>query len=86
MEIYKRKNIPWRTIEDQAVAVNPKTSLVYPLNAVAARIWQLIDGIKDINEISELICQEFEVGKTVAKSDTISFISQLKDAGLIEKI
>jgi len=86
MEIYRKKDIPWRIIDNQALVVNPKTSLIYPLNVTACQIWQLLDGVKNIKEIAEIIYNEFEADKETIQSDVLSFISQLKDAGLIEKI
>lgn len=86
MELYKRKGIPWRIIDREALVVDPQSSLVYPFNRVAARIWQLLDGTRGLPEITKMICGEFEADKEIAAQDTEDFIAQLKEAGLIEKL
>lgn len=85
MEIYRRKDIPWRKIDTEALIVNPKTSLIYPLNSTAVRIWELIDGEKDAQQITVIIADEFEADEETIKNDVSDFIGQLKDAGLVEK-
>lgn len=86
MEIYKKRDIPWRIIDDEALVVNPKTSLIYPFNATSSRLWQLIDGARGVEEIIDIIEKEFDKDKQTIQSDTLNFIQQLKEAGLIEKI
>ena len=86
MEIYRRKDIPWRIIDKEALAVNPKTSLIYPLNTVACRIWQLIDGTKSAEDIIKIMLEEFDADKKTLNLDVENFISQLSEAGLIESI
>ena len=66
--------------------VDSKKSLIYPLNATAAQIWQLLDGARSLEEITKIIQGEFDAQKEDIESDVSSFISQLKEAGLIEKI
>lgn len=66
--------------------VNPRDSLVYPFNAVSARIWQLLDGSRGLEEIIGIIHNEFEADKEVIARDAAGFIRQLKEAGLIEKV
>lgn len=86
MEVYKRKDIPWRIIDDQALVVNPRTSLIYPLNAVAARIWQLIDSAKGTEKIIDTLKEEFDIDRETLRADALMFISQLREQGLIERI
>lgn len=86
MEIYRRKTIPWRVIDEKALVVNPATSLIYPLNATAAVIWQSLDGSRDIKGIAEIICGEFEVEHSQALADIRDFIGKLNEAGLVEDI
>lgn len=86
MELYKRKNIPWRIIDKEALVVDPHSSLVYPFNRVAARIWQLLDGTHGLQEIADIIYNEFEADKKLVAEDTRNFISQLKEARLIERL
>jgi hypothetical protein len=72
-----------RIVEAEAVLVLPEQGEVKVLNEVGSRIWEMVDGILTIREISNLIYQEFEIDITTAEQDTLDFISTILDKGLI---
>lgn len=82
MVIVRDPDIAWRSIEGEIMVVNSKSSLIYPLDEVASRIWELLDGVKTCREIAGVIDDEFEGDKEGLKNDTASFIEDLIDAGL----
>ncbi len=84
MAVYKRKDVPWRLIEDKALVVNPETSLIYPFNAVASRVWELLDGTKSLSDIAAVIVQEFDTDEKTALGDVADFIHNLEKAGLVQ--
>lgn len=53
-------------------------------NDVAAFIWDQIENVETIEELTERICNEFEVSYEVAFEDTTKLVSQMKKAGWIE--
>lgn len=83
MAVYKRKDVPWRVIEDKALVVNPETSLIYPFNAVASRVWELLDGTKSVSDMAAIIAQEFDTDEETALGDLADFIHDLEKAGLV---
>lgn len=85
MAVYKRKDIPWRLIEDKALVVNPETSLIYPFNAVASRVWELLDGTRSVSDLAAIIVQEFDTDEKTALGDVEDFIRDLEKAGLLQK-
>lgn len=80
----KNEDIAWRIIDGEAFLVNPKASLIYPLNAVATRIWQLLDGEKSVEEIICIMQEEFKQNKEIIKKDALEFLDKLLKASLIE--
>ena len=86
MEIYRRKDIPWRIIDKEALVVNPKTSVIFPLNNTSCRIWQLIDGARSAEDLTKAMLEEFDIDEETLRFDVKNFISQLEKEGLIEKI
>jgi len=86
MAVYKRKDIPWRLIEDKALVVNPETSLIYPFNAVASRVWELLDGTKSVSDIAAIIVQEFDTDEETALADLADFTRDLEKAGLLQAL
>ncbi|KPK40700.1 MAG: hypothetical protein AMJ78_06935 [Omnitrophica WOR_2 bacterium SM23_29] len=79
----RNDDIAWRIIDGEALVVSPKSSLIYPLNEVATRIWELLDGKRTVFDISSIICDEFEGDTAVIQKDVVDFIQDLLKGGLI---
>jgi hypothetical protein len=56
---------------------------VYVFTPVAARIWSLFDGLRDIDEIVKIICSEYDVESGHAHADIEELIGSLESAELI---
>ena len=86
----KSSSVVSRVIEDEVILVPIRQSAgdlesIYTLNKVGARIWELIDGTKDVKEIAQHIAEEFEVSAGQAEEDTLYFINQLKEVDAISE-
>jgi hypothetical protein len=78
-----RRSVPWRTLDTEALVVDVKGGLLYPLNSVGARIWNLCDGARSVDEIVGLLTGEFEAPEPTIRADAIEFIERLAGANLI---
>lgn len=78
-----RKQVPWRVIDVESLVVDVKAGLIYPLNSVATRIWQLCDGQRTVEEIVQIVAAEFETDGQTAREDTTGFIQELLHRELI---
>ena len=78
-----RKSVPWRALDTEALVVDVKGGLLYPLNAVGARIWQLCDGASSVEEIVAALAAEFEAPEATIRVDAVEFIERLAEAKLV---
>jgi Coenzyme PQQ synthesis protein D (PqqD) len=78
-----RKSVPWRTLDTEALVVDVKGGLLYPLNTVGARIWELCDGARSVDEIMVALVAEFDAPEATIRRDATEFIDRLADAKLI---
>ena len=78
-----RRSVPWRTLDTEALVVDVKGGLLYPLNSVGARIWDLCDGARSVDEIVDVLAAEFEAPEPTIRDDAIEFIERLADAKLV---
>lgn len=76
-------NVLSRKADNEAVLVLPQQGKVKVLNEVGAAIWELIDGKRDIQKISEYISSEFDVDQYTAEKDTLRFITELLEREII---
>jgi len=51
---------------------------VYTLSGVGARIWELIDGSRNLEDIKKIIIKEFTVESQEVENDIISLFRQLE--------
>ena len=87
----KDPSIVDRKIADEfiLVPIRQKTGdleSIYTLNEVAARIWELVDGQKRVEEIRDAIVEEFEVGPEEAEADLVELLQQLEQVGAVRAV
>ncbi len=80
----RRRTVPWRTLDTEALVVDVAGGRVYPLNQVAARIWQLCDGARTVDAIVEMLVEEFDADPALIRRDAERFIDELAGAQLVE--
>ena len=80
----RRPEIPWRKIDDEALVVSPRSGMVYPLNPVGTRCWELADGSRPLAEIQRVIVEEFDAPPEQIAQDVRQFIADLESKALLE--
>jgi hypothetical protein len=89
--IYRKgSNVVFRQIGDEAILIPVANDVgdlsnIYNLNEVGTRIWEFIDGEKDVMDICKMIAGEYEAPMDVVMNDTAEFISDLKDIKFIQE-
>ncbi len=57
---------------------------IFTLNAVGARIWDLLDGDRSVAEITAVIVAEYAVDRETAADDVAEFLDQLEHIGAVK--
>ena len=52
---------------------------LYRLNETGAFIWELVDGRRDIKEITSRVAEEFDVDQREAEKDILLFLVDVQD-------
>jgi len=87
-EITRGRDVVTRRIADETLIVPVAGGVgdldaIYTLNAVGARIWQLLEGPTTARRITDAIQQEFEVSPEQAEQDVTEFLTALERARLV---
>ena len=61
-----------------------KAGVYYGLDAVGARIWSLIQEPRTVNEIRDILLEEYEVEPERCERDLLALLRRLAAEGLIE--
>jgi hypothetical protein len=57
--------------------------LYYGLDVVGARIWELIQEPKPVDEIVRSLLAEFEVEPDICRQEVLSLLNELAEAGMV---
>jgi hypothetical protein len=90
--IYARNDrVVSRKIVDELILVPIRQSvaemeMLYTLNEVGARVYDLIDGTRPVKHIVDAIVREFDVNEQTAEADVREFITQLLEIDSIREV
>lgn len=59
---------------------------IYTLSSVAARVWNLLDGTRDVENIVDTVADEFDVDRETAAADVAELIHALADIALVKAV
>lgn len=80
----KRKEIPFRIIEGEAVLVDTNKNRVLHLNKTATAIWEYLKTKRDLGEIESHLLGRFEIDKGKLKVDIKEFVTELLEKSAID--
>jgi hypothetical protein len=89
--IVRAESMVFRQIAGEAILVPICTRVedadnIYTLNEVAARIWELLDGSRNVGEITDVIVNEFEVSRQTAEADVLELIEKLVALNALKEV
>jgi hypothetical protein len=68
---------------EEAVMMSVAAGCYYGLNAVAVRIWELLERPMTIAELCARLCEEFEVDAQTCEAEVLKFVNELIDNGIV---
>lgn len=84
-EVYKKsEDIASRVVDGEAVLVTASTGMVTILNEVASRFWEELDGKKAMQEIVDILLNEFDVSSSLLESDLAVLVDEFKAKGFLK--
>ena len=88
-DIYRPSpDVVFRDIAGEHLLVPVRTGLahiayLYTTDEVGSFILSLLDGRRDVAEVARKVSAEFEVDEERARADVASYLSDLRDVGLV---
>ena len=81
----QNEEIAWRTIEGEAVLVEPISGVVFVLNGVGSKIWSMLEQPLSSVEIVETISVDYPSQQKIGV-DVRLFLDNLTERGLIHEV
>jgi len=69
---------------DEVAILDLKAGMYYGLDSVGARVWNLVQEPRTVEEIRNILTSEYEVDPYRCERDLIALLQRLLDEGLIE--
>ena len=71
---------------EQTVLVLPALGQIKVLNEVGMRVWELLDGSRNTEQVIGVICAEYDVAPDKARVDVLAFLTELRAKGLLRVV
>ena len=71
---------------DESAILNLKNSVYYGMNAVGARVWNLLQQPRSVSDLRDALLDEYEVEKEPCERDLIELLQKMHGEGLIEVV
>ena len=75
-------HVRFRRFEDEGVVINQKTAEAIVLSEVAARLLEIADGTRSLEECAALLGQEFDADRETIERDLVRFAGELVETGI----
>jgi hypothetical protein len=72
-----------RVVDSEALLIHLSSGDYFSLDSVGTRIWENIDGSRTIQDLVDLVLEEYNVDRDQAVSDVLRLVEQLADEGLV---
>jgi hypothetical protein len=71
-------------LADEVVMLDLESGMYYGLDAVGARIWNLIQEPKVVNAVRDILLQEYQVDPDRCERELLAFLREMAVHGLVE--
>jgi len=72
------------SLGEEAVILGAEAGQYFGLNAVGARIWELVQEPVRVSAICATLCEEYEVTAEQCERDVVALLTDLRDKGLLD--
>ncbi len=76
-------DVRFRVVADEAVIVRQQVAEVLVVNAVGARILELLRDGAPLDELAATVADEFDVAADRAAGDVEAFLASLRESGVL---
>lgn len=76
----------WKRLGDELLIVASDTNTLTVLNDTGARVWELLEQARSLDELVATIVEEFAVDEGAARRDVAQFVEALDRQQLVERV
>ncbi|HOX27195.1 MAG TPA: PqqD family protein [Candidatus Krumholzibacteria bacterium] len=73
-----------RQVGEETVFLAESGSQFLSLNPVGSFIWRQVDGVHTLQDILDILCDEYDVAREAAHADLLEFVEHLAEQGVVD--
>ena len=77
-------DVVFRHLDDEAVLLNLKSGTYFGLNELGARIWALLGERRALEDVLEILADEYDAARPVLERDLLDLTQELCEKGLLQ--
>jgi hypothetical protein len=77
-------DLPFQTLEEETIVINPARREVHLLNETATRIWELCASPRSVDDLVAGLCEEYDVAAEDVRRAVVELLEGLRDKSLFE--
>jgi hypothetical protein len=71
-------------LDGEAVVLSLRDGIYYGLDAVGARVWELVQESRTVGAIRDAVVAQYDVDADRCEQDVIRLVTELREMGLVE--
>ena len=75
-------HVRFRRFEDEGVVINQKTAEAIVVSEVAARLLEIANGSRSLEECASILGEEFDADRETIERDLLRFAGELVETGI----
>ncbi len=75
--------VPHQKLDEETIVVDPRTREVHLFNETAARIWELLDTPRSLDDLTGALVEEYDAPAEEVRASVEETLSLLRDKGLL---
>ena len=81
--LVRKSEIYAADMNGETVMMDPTAGKYYNIGEVGGRIWELLEKPTCVSELLRILTEEYEVSPAQCEEDTLPFLQDLTDKGLL---
>ena len=77
-------DVLFQELEGETILLDLRSQSYFGLDPVGTRVWQLLKAQTHLEQVVELMSEEFDVEENRLRQDVMSLVQELADTGLIK--
>ena len=84
--VQRNPDILTAVIDDEIVMMSADQGQYFGLSTIGAFIWNLTEYPVPVETLISMLCQSYDVNAETCKADTLPFLNNMVDSGLMEVV